>query len=166
MVLRILLLPSLMDIRLLSRSIFISTVRTLFSDRPAPGVRSFSTKMGIHEWSYDSAVSNDQRFSVPHNDNFSALADRKVEVELGFDEEIGFAEAQRCLNCDIQTVFEEAKCIECDSCVDICPTYCITFTRNAEEDDLRKQLSVPATEMSQDLYVSDVLPTQRVMVKE
>jgi NADPH-dependent glutamate synthase beta subunit-like oxidoreductase len=31
-----------------------------------------------------------------------------VEVELGFDEASGFKEAERCLNCDVQTVFEKA----------------------------------------------------------
>ena len=135
-------------------------------DRPAPGTRLFSTKMGIHEWSYDSAVTTDHRFAVPHLDNEIALADRKAEVELGFDEELGFAEAQRCLNCDVQTVFFAEKCIECDSCVDICPTNCITFTRNGEEDDLRTRLNAPAEDAEQDLYISEDLPTKRIMVKD
>lgn len=134
--------------------------------RPAPGVNLVSQKMGVHEWSYDSPVSDDDRFVVPHEDVAVSIRDRKMEVELGFDVSTGFAEAQRCLNCDVQTVFYETKCIECDACVDICPTDCLTFTANDEEDNLRQQLSAPATNLAQDLYVSELLPTKRVMVKD
>ncbi|MBX7153712.1 MAG: 4Fe-4S dicluster domain-containing protein, partial [Bacteriodetes bacterium] len=94
------------------------------------------------------------------------LKDRKLEVELGFDQSIGFKEAQRCLNCDVQTVFNENRCIECDACMDICPTSCINFTLNGEEDDLRTRLLAPAHIESQDLYVSAELKTKRVMVKD
>lgn len=137
------------------------------NDRPAPGVNLVSQKMGVHEWSYDSAVSDDNRYLVPHAAKDKALADRRLEVELGFDQKVAFQEAQRCLNCDVQTVFTEAKCIECDACVDICPTSCINFIENADEDALRPALRMPATNLAQDLYVSDSLPqTPRVMVKD
>ena len=89
-----------------------------------------------------------------------------MEVELGFTKIEGFKEAQRCFNCDVQTVFEENLCIECDACVDVCPTSCITFTHNGEELDLRSRLSAPATNLQQDLYVSDILATTRVMIKD
>ncbi len=134
--------------------------------RPAPMTNLVSQKMGIHEWSYDSPVVIDQRYLVPHADKTTSLQDRRVEVELGFDQPTGFKEAQRCLNCDVQTVFTTNRCIECDACVDICPTSCITFTTNSEEEELRLQLSAPALNTTQDLYVSDQLPTQRVMVKD
>ena len=94
------------------------------------------------------------------------LKDRKVEVELGFDIATGFKEAERCLNCDVQTVFDELRCIECDACIDICPTDCISFTTNGSEDDLRGRLEAPAPELTQDLYISADLPTMRVMVKD
>ena len=134
--------------------------------RPRPGVNLLSQKMGIHEWSYDNLVKSDLRYLVPHADKGKSLKDRKVEVELGFDVETGFKEAQRCLNCDVQTVFQEVRCIECDACVDICPTDCITFTSPGEEAELRTRLSAPAGNLAQDLYVSELLPTRRVMVKD
>ena len=136
------------------------------AERPSPMTNLVSQKMGIHEWSYDNDVTSDVRYAVPHADVKLSLTDRLTEVELGFDAETGFSEAQRCLNCDAQTVFEESKCIECDACVDICPTDCITFTEIGEEDDLRTRLSAPSNNLAQDLYVSDSLPTKRIMVKD
>ena len=100
------------------------------ADRPPPMMNLISQKMGIHEWSYDNAVANDTRYKVPLKDVTLALKSIKVEVELGFDAVLGFKEAQRCLNCDVQTVFTAQACIECDACVDICPMDCITFTAN------------------------------------
>ncbi len=134
--------------------------------RPAPGTNLVSQKMGVHEWSYDNAIEDDLRYVVPLADKKKSLGDRKIEVELGFDATIGFKEAQRCLNCDVQTVFDAPLCIECDACVDICPTDCISFTGNAEEAELRPRLTMPANNLAQDLYVSAELPTQRVMVKD
>lgn len=135
-------------------------------ERPSPYTNLISQKMGIHEWIYDSDVTTDIRYKVPHADKSLTLKDRKKEVELGFSQDTGFKEAQRCLNCDVQTVFTEDKCIECDACADICPTTCITFTVNGEEDDLRSRLNAPAHNVEQDLYVSDTLKTGRVMVKD
>lgn len=135
-------------------------------NRLAPGVTLVSQKMGVHEWSYDNAVETDERYIVPLAPLEASLANRKMEVELGFDRSTGYKEAERCLNCDVQTVFTEARCIECDACVDICPTDCITFTVNGEEEELRKRLTAPAGNLAQDLYVSADLPTARVMVKD
>ena len=136
------------------------------ADRPPPMVTLVSQKMGIHEWSYDNDISNDDRFKVPLKDKQIALRSIKMEVELGFDEQLAFKEAQRCLNCDVQTVFLESACIECDACVDICPVDCITFTENGEEAELRVRLSAPANNLTQDLYVSDILKTGRIMAKD
>ncbi len=135
-------------------------------DRPPPGVNITSTKMGIHEWSYDNDISLDLRFKVPHRDKVIALKDIKAEVELGFDDKMAFAEAQRCLNCDVQTVFTDKLCIECDACVDICPVDCISFVPNGDEADLRTRLNAPATDLAQALYVSGELKTGRIMAKD
>ena len=135
-------------------------------ERPAPGVNVTSTKMGIHEWSYDNDISLDLRFNVPHRDKAIALKDIKAEVELGFDDRLAFAEAQRCLNCDVQTVFTDKLCIECDACVDICPVDCISFVPNGDEVDLRTRLSAPATDLAQALYISGELKTGRIMAKD
>ncbi|MBD3760570.1 FAD-dependent oxidoreductase [Rhizorhabdus sp.] len=134
--------------------------------RPPPGVQISSQKMGIHEWSYDNDISLDDRQKVPLLPLAEALGDVKAEVELGFDDPRGWAETQRCLNCDVQTVFSKPLCIECDACVDICPTDCITFTVNGKEEELRPRLKAPAMNLSQDLYISSTLPTGRVLVKD
>ncbi len=136
------------------------------ADRPPPLVNLMSQKMGIHEWSYDNDISPDDRYRVPHLPNELALKDLTAEVELGFDRADGFKETQRCLNCDVQTVFAPKLCIECDACVDICPTDCITFTPNGEERELRTRLTAPSTNMTQALYIGAGLKTGRVMVKD
>ena len=138
----------------------------LKDNRPPEGVNLVSTKMGMHEWSYDAEHDPSARLLVPHADKKQALDNIKIEVELGFDQRLGAKEAQRCLNCDVQTVFTDRLCIECDACVDICPMDCISFIDNAEEAELRTQLMAPALNADQDLYVSGDLPTGRVMVKD
>ena len=134
--------------------------------RPAPDVSLVSQKMGIHEWSYDNAVSPDERYKVPWSEAAKKLDSIRVEVELGFDAATALKETQRCLNCDVQTVFTKDKCIECDACVDICPTDCITFTPDGDEADLRGRLTAPALNLEQPLYVAGPLKTHRVMVKD
>jgi thioredoxin reductase/ferredoxin len=134
--------------------------------RPAPEVTLVSQKMGIHEWSYDNDISNDIRHRVPLVETKTALQNLRMEVELGFDRGLGYREAQRCLNCDAQTVFQPKLCIECDACVDICPMDCITFTPNGTEAELRERLTAPALNPTQDLYVSEPLKTARIMVKD
>jgi ferredoxin len=135
-------------------------------DRPPPHVTLISQKMGIHEWSYDNDISLEARKQVPWRDKAITLHDVKAEVELGFDLALGYAETQRCLNCDVQTVFSTPLCIECDACVDICPMDCITFTANGTEADLRTRLTAPANNLTQDLYISAALKTGRIMAKD
>jgi len=49
------------------------------ADRPAPDVTMFSQKMGIHEWSYDNDISNEDRFKVPLRDKAAALKDVRLK---------------------------------------------------------------------------------------
>ena len=135
-------------------------------ERPLPTLRVLSQKMGIHEWSYDNDISGDERYKVPLLPTGEALSSISLEVELGYEAEAAWKEAQRCLNCDVQTVFTDKACIECDACVDICPMDCITFTANGEEAELRLRLTAPALNPDQALYVSGPLKTDRVMVKD
>jgi len=132
--------------------------------RPPPMVHLLSQKMGIHEWSYDNEIALDRRHNVPWRDAKQTLKNIKIEVEIGFDRATAWKEAERCLNCDVQTVFSNTKCIECDACVDICPMDCITFTVNGA--NLRTRLNAPATNLAQDLYVSSTLKTGRIMAKD
>jgi NADPH-dependent glutamate synthase beta subunit-like oxidoreductase len=135
-------------------------------ERPGPGVTLISQKMGIHEWSYKNAYAPLKRVAMPHADKARALRDLKVEVELGFDDKLAAKEAERCLNCDVQTVFSAPLCIECDACMDICPVDCINFTFNDDEPALRQKLRIPARNEAQDIYVSEPLKTGRIMAKD
>ena len=134
--------------------------------RPPHSYTLVSQKMGIHEWSYDNQVSEEARKKVPVKSLEKTLQNIKLELELGFDPLMACSEAERCLNCDVETVFTPKVCIECDACVDICPTECITFTANGEEDELRTRLKAPAGNLAQALMVSAPLKTERVMVKD
>ena len=135
-------------------------------DRPETGMTITSQKMGIHEWSYDNAISADLRTAVPHQDTQIALKNLRAEVELGFDDRLALREAQRCLNCDVQTVFNNTLCIECDACVDICPVDCITFTEDGEESDLRTRLNAPSLNLEQSLFIANGLKTGNILVKD
>ncbi len=137
------------------------------TERLPVGVNLSSTKMGMHEWSYSNDYDPAARRLMPHVDLKERFKKLDIEVELGFTAEQAAQEVERCLNCDIQTVFEAKLCIECDACVDICPVNCLTITQNGEEADLRARLSAPAENHDQALYVSAELPqTERVMVKD
>jgi formate dehydrogenase beta subunit len=137
------------------------------TDRMPPGVNLQSRKMGMHEWSYSNDYTPVERRLMPHVSLKERFKKINIEVELGFTAEQVAQEVQRCLNCDVQTVFEAKLCIECDACIDICPVDCLTITENGDEADLRTRLKAPAKNLTQPLYVSGALPqTRRVMVKD
>jgi thioredoxin reductase/ferredoxin len=136
-------------------------------DRMPIGINLESQKMGMHEWSYSNDYDPAVRRLMPHVDLKKRFKKLDIEVELGFTVEQTIQEVERCLNCDIQTVFTPKLCIECDACIDICPVNCLTITLNGDEADLRKRLSAPAENLEQAVYVSAGLPqTGRVMVKD
>ena len=137
------------------------------AERAAPQVTLHSRKMGMHEWSYANDYAPIERRLVPHVSLKERFKKLNIEVELGFSAEQAAEEAQRCLNCDVQTVFAAKLCIECDACMDICPVDCLTITGNGPEAELRTRLKASATNVAQPLYVSGALPqTGRVMVKD
>jgi NADPH-dependent glutamate synthase beta subunit-like oxidoreductase/ferredoxin len=137
------------------------------ADRLPDGLNLISQKMGMHEWSYSNAYDDAERRLMPHVDLKERFSKLDIEVELGFSAEQAAEEVERCLNCDIQTVFTADLCIECDACVDICPVNCLTITANGNEEDLRTRLLAPAENLEQALYVSEELPqTKRVMIKD
>jgi formate dehydrogenase beta subunit len=137
------------------------------TERLSPGVNLQSRKMGMHEWSYANDYNAAERRLMPHVSLKERFKKLNIEVELGFTAEQMAQEVQRCLNCDVQTVFETKLCIECDACIDICPVDCLTITHSGEEADLRGRLKAPAKNITQALYVSDPLKhTGRVMVKD
>ncbi|MCC7003537.1 MAG: FAD-dependent oxidoreductase [Gemmatimonadaceae bacterium] len=138
------------------------------TDRPPVGMTLTSAKMGMHAWAYDNDYEGAKRAKMQHEALTKRFTSVGVEVELGFTAEQAATEVQRCLNCDIQTHFTAPLCIECDACVDVCPTNCLTITTNSTPlDELRTRLSAPALNTSQAVYVSDALPqTKRIMVKD
>jgi ferredoxin len=137
------------------------------TDRLRDGMHVASVKMGLHEWSYSNDYDSVERRLMPHVSLKERFQKLNIEVELGFTLDQAVEEVERCLNCDIQTVFIEKLCIECDACIDVCPVDCLTITHNGTEEDLRTRLTAPAENLEQALYVSDVLPqTGRVMVKD
>ncbi|HKJ17649.1 MAG TPA: FAD-dependent oxidoreductase [Xanthomonadales bacterium] len=126
-----------------------------------------SRKMGMHEWSYSNDFDPSAREIMKHVPLTERFQQITTEVELGFDAEQTAQEVERCLNCDIQTVFFDNLCIECDACIDICPTQCLTITGDGEQEEIEGKLKAPRLEKDQPLFVSDGLKqTGRVMVKD
>jgi ferredoxin len=137
------------------------------AERPPYGMNLLSTKMGLSQWSYANDYNPAARQKMDHVELTRRFQQLDIEVELGFDVEKTVREVQRCLNCDVQTVFAASLCIECDACIDVCPVQCLTITGNEEEEYLRTHLSAPAINLEQPLYISDSLPqTGRIMVKD
>ncbi len=136
-------------------------------ERPPQGMTLSSQKMGLHQWSYSNDYNPASRAKMQHVDLVRRFERLNIEVELGFDAEQTAREVERCLNCDIQTVFTDRLCIECDACIDVCPVDCLAITPDATEDELRLRLTTPATNQEQALFASGPLPqTHRLMLKD
>ena len=137
------------------------------TERLPRGVNLTTAKMGIHEWSYSNAYEPAERRIMPHVDLRKRFKNLNIEVELGFTVEQIVTEVERCLNCDIQTVFTPKLCIECDACIDVCPVDCLTIAANGNATEIDERLKSPRQNPSQPLYVSAPLPqTGRVMLKD
>ena len=136
-------------------------------ERLTNGMNLTSTKMGLHEWSYSNDFDRDERYEVPTVPMENRFKDINIEVELGFEPGQFLREAERCLNCDIQTDFVANLCLECDACIDVCPVNCLMITDNADEEVLRSKIKTPAENPEQAIFVSEDLPqTGRVMIKD
>jgi len=137
------------------------------NDRLPDGMNLISQKMGIHEWSYSNDYNPAERRLMPAVDLAERFKKIDIEVELGFTPEQTLAEVERCLNCDIQTVFTDKLCIECDACIDVCPVDCLAIAPNGSEEELRQSLTPPAENLAEPFFVSGALPqTGRVMIKD
>jgi formate dehydrogenase (NADP+) beta subunit len=140
---------------------------TAVTERPANSMSLTSTKMGLHEWAYSNNYDPSQRVKMRHVDMPKRFKEMTIEVEQGFTPEQTRIEVERCLNCDIETEFSDSLCIECDACIDICPTDCLTMTPNGDEPEISQRLTAPRIEPTQPLFVSSGLKqTGRVMVKD
>ena len=136
-------------------------------DRPAPAVEVISQKMGIHEWSYDNDISPDLRYKVPWADAAKTLKSIKLEVELGFDAETAWKETQRCLNCDVETVFTQNALHRVRRVRRHLPDGLHHASRaTARRRICARACRAEALNLTQDLYVSGELKTGRVMVKD
>jgi NADPH-dependent glutamate synthase beta subunit-like oxidoreductase len=137
------------------------------TDRPAQRMTLTSTKMGLHEWSYSNDYDPSMRVKMRHVEMPQRFKKMTIEVEEGFSPEQTKVEVERCLNCDVQTHFTDSLCIECDACIDICPTDCLTITAAGDEAELSGRLTAPRVHPEQPLFASGALKqTGRVMVKD
>jgi ferredoxin len=137
------------------------------TERPPAGMTLSSQKMGISEWSYSNDYNPSPRQKMQHVDLVRRFQELNIEVELGFSPEQTAREVERCLNCDIQTVFTDQRCIECDACIDVCPVQCLTMAPDGEESEVRERLTAPALNPDQALFASGPLPqTGRLMLKD
>jgi formate dehydrogenase beta subunit len=140
---------------------------TSLAERLPRGVTLTTAKMGMHEWSYSNAYEPAARRIMPHVDLRKRFKKLDIEVELGFSAEQIATEVERCLNCDLQTVFTPDLCIECDACIDICPVDCLAIAPNGTEAELSNRLKAARLEPEQQLFVSAPLKqTARVMLKD
>jgi ferredoxin len=136
-------------------------------ERPPRGVNLSTAKMGIHEWSYSNNYEPASRRIMPHVELQKRFKKLNIEVELGFSAEQAVMEVERCLNCDLQTVFTANLCIECDACIDICPVDCLAIAPNGDQPELEARLKAPRLNPEQPFYVSEALKqTGRVMLKD
>lgn len=135
--------------------------------RPQYGMNLLSQRIGLNQWSYNNGYSEEGRKKVPHHEFKACKTELNLEVELGFNVKLALEESKRCLNCDVQTVFSAELCIECDACVDICPTSCLTIAPHTEDSEqLKSHLKLYPKNSQQDLFISPVPQTHRLMVKD
>jgi NADPH-dependent glutamate synthase beta subunit-like oxidoreductase len=79
----------------------------------------------LESYRREKAYERRNRLHIPTRAPEERLRDPRVQVEIGYGESAARAEAGRCLDCGINTIFDGERCILCGGCVDVCPTLCL-----------------------------------------
>ncbi len=135
------------------------------SERPQAKLTMRSEVLGYLQLSYRSDYVEKDRQPVPEVPLDERFDCRDTEVEKGFTTKLAQEEAQRCLNCDVQTVFSHNACISCDACVDICPEACLSITPNQSHDNLQG-LKAPLLSEDQILFIGEINKGRQLMIKD
>jgi formate dehydrogenase beta subunit len=72
------------------------------------------------------------------------IQERRLPVEIGYDEPQAVGEGCRCLDCGVNTIFDSSKCILCGGCADVCPEVClelVSLQRMDGDESLHTALS-------------------------
>ena len=91
--------------------------RRLEPDRDEPPPR-LGRRLRGRRPSGDAGACRSRIVACPHGDT-------TLEVEVGYTKPIGFEEAKRCLQCQLNIFIDGNRCILCNGCVDACPHRCI-----------------------------------------
>lgn len=83
------------------------------------------------------------------------------EVETGYSEEQARRQAERCLACHIQTIYDPEKCVMCNRCVDVCPEYCLQLVPVGQLD-----LDPAVLQQLNDHYTLDPFQPASAMIKD
>ncbi len=103
---------------------YLSTPNSLLSEGIAEWSLSSMSRRLV--WGDDYSATGRQVIpSLAVNARGIGSLDTTMEVEVGFSKPIGFEEAKRCLQCQLNIFIDGHRCILCNGCVDACPHECI-----------------------------------------
>lgn len=125
----------------------------------AESIKFFFEKIPTAQYQRPAAYEKCERQAPPTID-----LDRRTgisEVEIGYAESEARKQAERCLYCHIQTVYDADKCVMCNRCVDICPEYCLKLVPV-------EQLDLPEAQLAQlqQHYGFEALTQMSAMIKD
>jgi formate dehydrogenase (NADP+) beta subunit len=113
------------------------------------GLEEVQFHFPIEQYKREKHYERRSRLHIPTRSPEERLKNPTALVEIGYNEQEARAEAGRCLDCGINTIFDGERCILCGGCVDVCPTVClklVTFDRLA----LTPELETAARELQLD----------------